>query len=174
MYRTRWDPVFRTWSEALQVPYELLRAIAAVESSYNPAAIRPEPGIGDASRGLMQILLRTARNIGYTGTVEGLHDPNVNVALGARILRDLYAALGSWDDAISGYNGNAYNRPGEVVDPARLELGLGRKVRRTGIRCMGRVVPLGEYCNQSYVDKVRRAWEKLNLGKAPWRRRGRA
>lgn len=173
MYRTRWDPVFTTWAQAMGVPYELLRAVAAVESSYNPAALRPEPSISDASRGLMQVLLRTARNVGYGGTAEGLHDPNVNVALGARILRDLFAALGRWDDAISAYNGNAYNRPGEVVDPSRLELGLGRRVARAGVRCMGRTVPIGEFCNQAYVAKVRRAWELLDLGKVPWRRRGR-
>ena len=43
------------------VDFEMAAAIAIVESDGNPLALRYEPGLGDASIGLMQTLLGTAR-----------------------------------------------------------------------------------------------------------------
>lgn len=45
-------------------PYMLL-AMAKIESNFNPTAFRSEPRLNDASRGLVQILMRTAQDI-YT------------------------------------------------------------------------------------------------------------
>ena len=42
----------------------LIKAVIATESSFNPQALRPEPQINDASRGLMQILYGTAKMMG--------------------------------------------------------------------------------------------------------------
>lgn len=88
------------------VPFDWIKAIIGTESSFNPWAIREEPKIGDASRGLMQILLRTARGLGYTGEPEGLFDPALNIDLGTRLLRQLIDRYGSgsFERIYSAYN----------------------------------------------------------------------
>jgi soluble lytic murein transglycosylase-like protein len=61
-------------------------AIVAIESAFDPAAHRDEPHIGDASRGLMQVLLSTARDRGFVGDPAWLYDPVVSVQIGLRQL----------------------------------------------------------------------------------------
>lgn len=112
-------------------PY-LIKAIVAAESNFDPRAYRDEPQIGDASRGLMQLLLGTARWMGYAGPPEGLFDPEVNVEFGTRFLKYLrnYFA-GDAGKIISGYN----TGPGNV-----------------------RMDASGRFTNQAYVDRVWRFW----------------
>jgi soluble lytic murein transglycosylase-like protein len=93
-------------------------AFIAVESSFRPNAYRYEAKLRDASYGLMQILYKTARGIGYDGPPEGLYDPETNIRFGMRYLayvRDfLRPRLGrepDWQEIASGYNGG----PGRVV-----------------------------------------------------------
>lgn len=126
-----------------QVPSYIVKAVIAAESSFNPKAYREEPKIKDASRGLMQLLAGTARAIGYYGDPEGLFSPGVNIYYGTKLLSQNYAKAGNWPDAISAYNGGF-----------RPHLGFGSPVRQPGVRCMGRTIPVGNYCNQRYVDKV--------------------
>jgi soluble lytic murein transglycosylase-like protein len=45
--------------------------------------------------GLMQIKLATARGLGYTGTAEGLRDPETNLTYGVKYLAGAYRAAGS-------------------------------------------------------------------------------
>lgn len=127
------------------VPKYIVKAVIAHESGFNEKAFRDEPKIGDASRGLMQLLSRTARALGYGGDPEGLFSPGVNVYYGTKLLSQNFERAGIWPDALSAYNGGF-----------RPELAFGSVARRAGINCMGRVVPIGEYCNQSYVDTVLR------------------
>lgn len=61
--------------------YDVL-AVIEVESARDPQAFRFEAHINDASRGLMQVLLSTARDRGYAGEPEGLFDPLTNVRIG--------------------------------------------------------------------------------------------
>lgn len=83
------------WSAHFNVPVWMIKATIAKESSFNPRAFRPEHAINDASRGLMQLLGRTAMGLGYDGTagradeLTGLFDPNENIRLGTRYLAQL-------------------------------------------------------------------------------------
>ena len=139
------------------VPASLVRAVIGQESGFKPDAFRDEPGIGDASRGLMQLLLGTARDMGYSGDEEGVFDPATNIALGTKYLSWLRARWGgSWADTVSAYNGG--HRP---------QLGFGEKVSEAGVRCMGRTVPIGEYCNQAHVNRVLGFWNYFETGERP-------
>lgn len=127
------------------VPTYIVKAVIAHESGFNEKAHRDEPQIADSSRGLMQLLLKTARAVGYGGTPDGLYSPGVNIYYGTKLLSQNFARTGNWPDALSAYNGGF-----------RPTLAFGSVARRAGIKCMGRVVPIGEYCNQQYVDTVLR------------------
>lgn len=121
------------------IPVELIQATIAQESEFNPNAYRAEPQINDASRGLMQLLLGTAKQLGYTGTPDGLYDPTTNIYLGAKYIAGnvAYAESNGFaiDSAISMFNaGPSLERPGDgqrTTDDAS-----------------------GPFVNQSYVDRV--------------------
>ena len=137
------------------VPEAVVRAVIATESGFNPNAVRGEPHIGDASYGLMQVLLSTARKLGYpdTAPAEGLLVSSVNIHYGTKLLAQNIALTGNWPDAISAYNGGY-----------RPDIGFGRKVTRpvqiisardaAGNPTAYKQVPVGQYANQSYVDRV--------------------
>ena len=93
-------------------------AFMIVESSLDPTAYRYELSVNDASYGLMQVLSRTARDMGHTGAPSGLYEPLQGTRIGMRYVawvRDYLAQrLGrepSWDEIASGYNGG----PARVV-----------------------------------------------------------
>jgi len=71
------------------VPPVLVKAVIATESGFNPRAYRAEPQIGDASRGLMQMLKRTAIDMGFpaNGNPDDLYKPEVSIPLGVKYLR---------------------------------------------------------------------------------------
>lgn len=83
----------------------LIKAVIAKESSWNPNAYRAEPQLvpPDASRGLMQILYRTAQGIGYGGAPEGLFDPATNVDFGTKFLAEKLNQYG-YPSGVSAYN----------------------------------------------------------------------
>lgn len=118
----------------------LIKAVIAQESGFDPRAYRQEAKIGDASRGLMQLLLSTARALGYGGPagndttrVGGLYDPAVSVDLGTRLLKQNLDRGKGVDAALSAYNGGW-----------RPSLGFGEPLASTG-----------QFRNQAYVDGVR-------------------
>jgi soluble lytic murein transglycosylase-like protein len=129
-------------SQASGVPVALLKAVIGAESAFNPTAYRAEapraslpptadfPMGGDASFGLMQLLSRTARGLGYAGPLDGLYDPETNVRLGAQLLAQ-GLDRGSVSDSVSAYNGGW-----------RPTLGFGSPMAD------------GTYGNQGYVNKV--------------------
>jgi soluble lytic murein transglycosylase-like protein len=135
------------------IPPAVIKAVIAKESGFNPDARRGEPQLGDSSHGLMQLLLRTARELGFTGTVAQLYLPLNNIYLGTKLLNELWAQLGNWPGVYSAYNGG--------VRPA---LGFGSPATRPLRICLARDangdcttwrdVKPGEYSNQPYVDKV--------------------
>jgi soluble lytic murein transglycosylase-like protein len=71
------------------LPAALIDAIMAVESRYNPAVV----GM-DGEVGLMQVMLPTARMLGFTGSVAELASPEVNVHYGMKYLTEAWRLAG--------------------------------------------------------------------------------
>lgn len=107
----------------------IVSAVIHQESGWNPRAYRAEPKVGDASRGLGQILLGTARQYGYKGTVEQLYNPEINIDWTAHILNSLWHKYRKNEDMFAAYNAGS--------------------VRKTKD---------GKYINQKYVDSVMRLY----------------
>ena len=66
------------------LPSALAHAVVTIESGYDPMAFNA------GAIGLMQILLPTARGLGYDGDRNGLHDPEVNLRFGIMYLAKAY------------------------------------------------------------------------------------
>ena len=85
------------------VPVELVHRVIMRESRYQPRAI------SKGNYGMMQIRLGTARGLGYTGTAEGLLDPNTNLTYAVKYLAGAYkAANGNQDQAVRYYAAGYY------------------------------------------------------------------
>lgn len=87
------------------VPVELLRAVALVESGYNPRAVSRRGAMG-----LMQLMPATARRY----QVADPYNPRQSALGGARVLKTLYGRYGNWTQALAAYNwgsGNVRRRP---------------------------------------------------------------
>lgn len=159
----------REVAAAENVPPALLLSIARAESAFFPDAVRGEAHLSDASHGLMQILLSTARGAGYGGSVgswnpvtrtgTGLYDPTINLRFGARHLRGLLNATGGdIPRAISAYNAGLGNAK-LATTSYRFCLAWKPTAPATG-RILDRdcanvrTVQPGEYPNQPYVTRV--------------------
>ncbi|WP_254790033.1 lytic transglycosylase domain-containing protein [Variovorax sp. OV329] len=106
------SPGYRNAKRALRdaahrhdIDYELLQALVATESGFDPQAVSPKGALG-----LMQVMPDTAARYGVRGdaraTVEAkLFDPRQNVATGSRYLADLIVLFpGRLDLALAAYN----------------------------------------------------------------------
>lgn len=113
MYLGLVDTAYQRFIEAASwlydVPAAWIQAVIDTESSGNPRAYRYEPAIKDASYGLMQLLYSTAKGLGYEGTPDGLYDPETNINLGTRLLRQLRDRYG--DDFARVYSAYNSGRP---------------------------------------------------------------
>jgi Transglycosylase SLT domain len=107
------DDFVRAESARYSVPVAVIKATIATESGFNPGAYRMEPALGDASRGLMQVLLSTARGLGYNGEagndqrrVGGLYDPWTSIQLGTFYLARQAGRYPDrpWTDVYAAYN----------------------------------------------------------------------
>lgn len=86
------------------VPVKLARAVVQVESNYNPAA---RGAVGEV--GLMQLRPRTARGLGYKGSMKKLHNPDTNLKYGMKYLGEAYRRGGKTTcGAILKYNAGHY------------------------------------------------------------------
>ena len=91
-------------AQANGVPVALVHRVIMRESRYNASLV----GRG-GTIGLMQIKLATARALGYTGSAEGLRDPDTNLAYAVKYLAGAYrAAGGDHDRAVRYYAGGYY------------------------------------------------------------------
>ncbi|MBX9711055.1 MAG: transglycosylase SLT domain-containing protein [Xanthobacteraceae bacterium] len=85
------------------VPVELVHRVIMRESRYNPRAV------SKGNYGMMQIRLQTARGLGYTGTAQGLLDPETNLTYAVKYLAGAYqAAGGNADRAVHYYAAGYY------------------------------------------------------------------
>ncbi len=86
------------------VPAELVHRVIMRESRYNPRAV------SKGNYGMMQIKLATARGLGYTGSAQGLLDPNTNLTYAVKYLAGAYrAAGGNHARAVAYYAGGYYH-----------------------------------------------------------------
>jgi soluble lytic murein transglycosylase-like protein len=87
------------------IDFELLQALIATESGFDPAAVSPKGAVG-----LMQVMPATAERYGLTGDgkvplARKLTDPRTNVRAGARYLSDLMKMFpGQLELALAAYN----------------------------------------------------------------------
>lgn len=100
----RLQPLLREAARAHGVDIELLKAVIAVESGFNPKAVSPRGAVG-----LMQITPETADRYATRREVkqpaaERLLDPRINVLTGARMLADLTRRFGRIDVALAAWN----------------------------------------------------------------------
>jgi soluble lytic murein transglycosylase-like protein len=80
------------------VDADLVHAVIAAESGYNPRAVSPKGAIG-----LMQVMPATAADYGIA-SVDDLFDPKTNVDVGTRHLKRLLGKYGSIRQAVAAYN----------------------------------------------------------------------
>jgi len=92
------QPYLREAAGQTGVDSELLKAVIAVESGYQPAAVSPR-----GASGLMQITSDTAQRYGSRADAN-LLDPRTNVQIGARMLADLIKRFGRIDTALAAWN----------------------------------------------------------------------
>jgi soluble lytic murein transglycosylase-like protein len=102
--RAQYETIIATHAKANLVPEVLVHRVIVRESKYQARLL----GRGGAI-GLMQIKLATARGLGYTGTAEGLRDPETNLRYGVKYLAGAYrAAGGDHDRAVKYYAAGYY------------------------------------------------------------------
>jgi soluble lytic murein transglycosylase-like protein len=102
--RSQYEEMVSRHAQANGVPVELVHRVIVRESRYRPGLV----GHGGAV-GMMQIKLATARGLGYTGTAEGLRDPETNLTYAVKYLAGAYrAANGDQNRAVAYYAGGYY------------------------------------------------------------------
>jgi len=140
-----------TWG----VDPNLVRAVMWQESRVpgtcrvDPLAARFEPHVNDTSFGLMQLLLATARQMGFAGTPQDLVDPATNVMLGAQYLRRKLDEFGDVRLGVASYNSGS---PITCTEASR-----ARQVERGFRACR-----LGELINEEYVRAVNNSFTAIS------------
>ncbi|MBX9817703.1 MAG: lytic transglycosylase domain-containing protein [Burkholderiaceae bacterium] len=112
------QPLLKDAAARYRVDYELLQALVATESGFDPSAVSPKGAIG-----LMQVMPDTARRFGvdsdrWLSIETKLADPKININLGTRYLRLLIDMFpGRLDLALASYNAGegAVQRAGNKV-----------------------------------------------------------
>lgn len=125
--------LIREASAAYGVEYELLKAVIATESGFNPRAVSPKGAVG-----LMQLMPDTAMRFGVKALAEQslaqrLTDPRTNLHAGARYLAWLMARFdGQTELALAAYNAGegAVQRAGRQVPNYSETQNYVRKVMR--------------------------------------------
>jgi soluble lytic murein transglycosylase-like protein len=116
------DPQYHTLvathARANNLPEALVHRMIVRESGYRPSLV------SRGNIGLMQIKLGTARSLGYTGTAEGLRDPDTNLTWAVKYLAGAFrAANGDHKRAMHYYASGYYAAAKRQRHPAppRLE-----------------------------------------------------
>src|SRR4029079_12454831 len=93
---TTYDPFIRKVAAEQGLDPSLIKAVALVESGFNPRAVSPR-----GARGLMQLMPATARQYG----VSDPHDPYQSLRAGASLLRSLLVEFqGALTTTLAAYN----------------------------------------------------------------------
>jgi soluble lytic murein transglycosylase-like protein len=98
-------PIMRQMSDRHQLEYELLKAVIATESGFDPKALSPRGAVG-----LMQLTPVTAQRFGFAAEPKGtfnqrLTDPQINISIGTEYLAHLLKRFqGDVSLALAAYN----------------------------------------------------------------------
>jgi soluble lytic murein transglycosylase-like protein len=116
----QYDALVATHAKANHLPEALVHRVIVRESGYRPGLV------SHGNIGLMQIKLGTARGLGYTGTAEGLRDPETNLTWAVKYLAGAWrAANHDHNRAVhlyaSGYYHAAKRQARRYAMPPRLE-----------------------------------------------------
>ena len=101
--RAEYNELVARHAQANGVPVALVHRVIVRESRYNASLV----GRG-GTIGLMQIKLATARGLGYTGTAEGLRDPDTNLTYAVKYLAGAYRAANGDHNRAVGYYASGY------------------------------------------------------------------
>ena len=118
--------IIKEIAENFKIDGKLLIALCKVESGLNASAINHNDG-GEASIGLCQVKLSTARWHGYKGLLNGLYNPKINAHYAAKHLAHLINKYKNEDKALAAYNMGSlkFNWRGEIWNR-----GYVKKVRK--------------------------------------------
>ncbi len=92
-------------AQSYGVDYDLIKAVVATESAFNPKAVSPKGAVG-----LMQLMPKTAQRYGVqsdrgASVSAKLTDPDLNIQTGTRYLADLLRLFGGQTElALAAYN----------------------------------------------------------------------
>lgn len=121
------EPIINEMGQKYNIEPAMIKGIIKAESNWDVNASRFEAHKTDASWGLMQVMLATARgvlNIPDMTTTQ-LINPRTNIEAGTKLLADNWTRFGNLRDAVAAYNAGTPR--------------LGTD---------------GKYVNAAYVDKV--------------------
>src|SRR5258708_4222468 len=100
----QYDALVATHAKANNLPETLVHRMIGGEGGYGRSLV------SRGNIGLMQIKLGTARSLGYTGTAEGLRDPDTNLTWAVKYLAGAYrAANGDHKRAMHYYASGYYH-----------------------------------------------------------------
>jgi soluble lytic murein transglycosylase-like protein len=130
------EPIIKEMSQKYGIPDAWIKATIKQESNWDVNASRYEAHKGDASWGLMQLLLKTAQDVLGNASLNTtqLMQPRVNIEAGTKFLSQLWSRFGNMRDAIAAYNAGSPR--------------LGAD---------------GKYVNQDYVDKVSKNYDRYRV-----------
>jgi hypothetical protein len=124
--------VFAAYRAAEEVGLDplLVLAMISIESSFNPDAVS-----GMGAKGLMQIIPRFhLAKLEPHGGAEAVHDPESNIAVGARILQEYVYRTGSLEAGLQQYNGASRDESARYAHKVLAERSrLERVLRRTQV-----------------------------------------
>jgi len=93
---TKYDEFFQKAANTYNISADLLKAVASVESSFNPALTSPK-----GAQGIMQIMPETAKSLG----LKDAYDPETSILASANLLAGLFKKYnGNLELALAAYN----------------------------------------------------------------------
>lgn len=124
-----------------------IKAVIEIESNFNPAAYRYEAHLKDASWGLMQILLATARDTSDNKklTATELVKPEINIDIGSKYLaKQYYRYNGNIYDAVAAYNAGSVRKTltGKYVNQAHIDRFKKAYLKHKGLGAVSSITPI--------------------------------
>lgn len=112
----KYTDIVEKYSDAYNVPQELIYATIKAESNFDPKA---ESSAGAC--GLMQLLPTTFEELVHetngSETAEDIFDPEVNIKYGTYYMAKLYKRFGDWDTVHAAYNAGQTRVAQWLADP---------------------------------------------------------